>query len=154
MGSGDWRVWKTLFNPGKALKRSDGHKGAGEEYTQLRCFGRRPHKAHSVLLRFGGTRKCLSSDYSLRKATLIPGSSSAIRGVIVLCPAYIPLSFPGHTSTVDICTVLSAAFSHILTLIGRTFKFLQDVRDGAAISPSQCGYDAGICTADFRWTLE
>ena len=29
MGSGDWRVWKALFNPGKALKRSDGHKGAG-----------------------------------------------------------------------------------------------------------------------------
>ena len=43
MGSGDWRVWKTLFNPGKALKRSDGHRGVGEEYTQLRCFGRRPH---------------------------------------------------------------------------------------------------------------
>ena len=43
MGSGDWRVWKTLFNPGKALKRSDGHRGAGEEYTQLRSFGRRPH---------------------------------------------------------------------------------------------------------------
>jgi len=43
MGSGDWRVWKILFNPGKALKRSDGHRGAGEEYTQLRCFGRRPH---------------------------------------------------------------------------------------------------------------
>ena len=81
----------------------------------------------AVLLRFGGTRKCLSSDYSLRKATLIPGSSSAIRGVIVLCPAYIPLSFPGHTSTVDICTVLSAAFSHILTLIGRTSNFLQDI---------------------------
>ena len=45
MGSGDWRVWKTLFNPGKALKRSDGHRGAGEEYTQLRCFGRRPHSS-------------------------------------------------------------------------------------------------------------
>ena len=45
MGSGDWRVWKTLFNPGKALKRSDGHRGgrgrvhaAALLWPQAACF--------------------------------------------------------------------------------------------------------------------